>query len=35
VVYLLWMLPTMVVAWTEPDEPALDDEGPAPATPAA
>jgi hypothetical protein len=35
VVYLLWMLPTMVVAWTDPDEPALDDEGPAPATPAA
>jgi hypothetical protein len=29
VVYLLWMVPTMVVAWIEPDDPAVDDE-PAP-----
>jgi hypothetical protein len=35
VVYLLWMLPTMVVAWIEPDEPAPDDEDASPATPAA
>jgi hypothetical protein len=36
VVYLLWMLPTMVVAWIEPDGPALDeDERPSPAAPAA
>jgi hypothetical protein len=26
VVYLLWMVPTMVVAWIEPDGPAVDDE---------
>jgi hypothetical protein len=26
VVYLLWTIPTMVVAWIEPDDPALDEE---------
>jgi hypothetical protein len=35
VVYLLWMLPTMVVAWIEPDEPVGDDEAAVPATPTA
>jgi hypothetical protein len=35
VVYLLWILPTMVVAWIEPDEPARDDEDAPPAPPAA
>ena len=26
VVYLLWMVPTMVVAWLEPDDPTVDEE---------
>jgi hypothetical protein len=26
IVYLLWMVPTMVVAWIEPDDPAVDEE---------
>jgi hypothetical protein len=26
VVYLLWMVPTMVVAWIEPDDPAVDED---------
>jgi hypothetical protein len=30
VVYLLWMVPTMVVAWIEPDDPAVGDEAAPP-----
>jgi hypothetical protein len=26
IVYLLWMVPTMVVAWIEPDDPTVDEE---------
>ena len=30
VVYLLWMVPTMVVAWLEPDDPTVDEEATPP-----
>jgi len=29
VVYLVWVVPTMVVTWILPDDPALDEGAPA------